>query len=311
MDKRLRWLNNLACFEVAARHQSYSKAAEELFISQAAISQQMRQLESNLNVKLFARQAKKMVLTEAGKTLFSACQRGFTELIHGLNQVEEAPLDGELTVSSTQAFCALWLVPNLFEFFSEYPGININVQGSNRIEDLRESQIDVAIRFSTSSTQLKDESLVVEKIDENAVYPVCSVKFYEKYAFKSASDFKAARLFSLAYENKVDWESWFEHANVELAANELKKIEVTSSDLALSAVLAGHGMMLASDIMVGEYVRSGELVIPLNLPHPITWKSHLVYSRNNPKQKRIAAFCDWVKAELPKEKVISDFSVQS
>ena len=304
MDKRLRWLNNLACFEVAARHQSYSKAADELYISQAAVSQQMRQLESNLNVKLFARQAKKMVLTEAGQTLFSACQKGFAELIHGLNQVEEAPLDGELTVSSTQAFCALWLVPNLFAFFRQNPGININVQGSNRIEELHESQIDVAIRFSTSSSQLKDDSLVVEKIDENAVYPVCSAAFQAQNNLNTADDFKAMRLFSLAYENKVDWESWFEHAGVETAVGKLKKTEVTSSDLALSAVLAGHGMMLASDIMVGEYVRTGELVIPLNLPHPITWKSHLVYSRNNPKQKRIAAFCEWVKAELPKQKGI-------
>ena len=87
MDKRLRWLNNLMCFEVAARHQSYSKAAEELFISQAAVSQQMRQLETNLHVKLFHREARKMRLTESGKVLLSACQRGFGEVINGLNQV--------------------------------------------------------------------------------------------------------------------------------------------------------------------------------------------------------------------------------
>lgn len=305
MDKRLRWLNNLACFEVAARHQSYSKAAEEMHISQAAVSQQMRHLERNLNVRLFRRQTRKMILTESGQTLFSACQKGFAELISGLNQVEEAPLEGELTVSSTQAFCALWLVPNLFAFFSQHPDININVQGSNRIEDLHESQVDVAIRFSTSSSQLKDDGLVVEKIDENAVYPVCSAAFLAQNNLATAHDFRTVRLFSLAYENKVDWESWFEHAGVDVPSGGLTKTEVTSSDLALSAVLAGHGMMLASDIMVGEYVKTGQLVIPLNLPHPIKWKSHLVYSRNNPKQQRIAAFCEWVKEKLPQETTVS------
>ena len=305
MDKRLRWLNNLMCFEVAARHQSYSKAAEELFISQAAVSQQMRQLETNLHVKLFHREARKMRLTESGKVLLSACQRGFGEVIDGLNQVQEAPLDGELKVSSTQAFCALWLVPHLFEFFKLHPGINVNVQGSNRIENLHDGNIDVAIRFSTSSTGLTDESLVIERIDENDVYPVCSGDYLTKNAIDDAKRMKNARLFSLAHENKVDWESWFESAGVEVSPQQLQKTEVTSSDLALSAVLAGNGIMLASDIMVGEYVRSGQLVIPLAIPHPVRWKSHLVYAKNNPKQKRIAVFCQWVKDNLVRTPGIS------
>ncbi|GEA12138.1 LysR family transcriptional regulator [Alteromonas sp. KUL49] len=118
MDKRLRWLNNLLCFEVAARHQSYSRAAQELFVSQAAVSQQMRQLEKNLGVSLFRRKARKMELTPQGHTLLQACQKGFSEVVHGLNQVQEEPIEGDLTVSSTQAFCALWLVPRLYEFFS-------------------------------------------------------------------------------------------------------------------------------------------------------------------------------------------------
>ena len=298
MDKRLRWLNNLMCFEVAARHQSYSKAAEELFISQAAVSQQMRHLDSNLHVKLFNREARKMRLTESGKVLLSACQKGFGEVINGFNQVQEAPLDGELKVSSTQAFCALWLVPHLFEFFKLHPGINVNVQGSNRIENLHEGNIDVAIRFNTSSTGLTDESLVIERLDENDVYPVCSGDYLTGNAINDAKSMKDARLFSLAYENRVDWETWFEFAGVEVTSNQLRKTEVTSSDLALSAVLAGHGIMLASEIMVGEYVRTGQLVIPLDIPHPVSWKSHLVYAKNNPKQKRIAVFCQWVKENL-------------
>ncbi|MBR9794186.1 MAG: LysR family transcriptional regulator [Gammaproteobacteria bacterium] len=305
MDKRLRWLNNLMCFEVAARHQSYSKAAEELFISQAAVSQQMRQLESNLHVKLFNREARKMRLTEPGRVLLSACQKGFAEVIDGLNQVQEAPLDGELKVSSTQAFCALWLVPHLFEFFKLHPGINVNVQGSNRIENLHDGNIDVAIRFSTSSAGLTDESLIIERIDENHVYPVCSGDYLSKNAINDAKSMLNARLFSLAYENKVDWESWFEFAGVEVYPQQLRKTEVTSSDLALSAVLAGHGIMLASDIMVGEYVRTGQLVIPLDVPHPVKWKSHLVYAKNNPRHKRIAVFCQWVKENLARTPGIS------
>lgn len=301
MDRRLRWINNLVCFEVAARHQSYSKAAEELHITQAAVSQQMRQLESNLHVRLFSRQARKMRLTEQGETLLNACQQGFRAIVEGLNQVEEAPLDGDLTVSSTQAFCALWLVPNLIDFYTQCPSININVQGSNRVEQLHDGKIDVAIRFSTSSAQLMGDDLVVEKIDENTVYPVCSPAFATQHKLHSAADFISARLFSLTNENKVNWESWFEHAGVDCSKATLSKTEVTSSDLALSAVLAGRGVMLASDIMVGEYVKSGLLSVPLDLPHPVRWKSHLVYLKHSPKQKRIAAFCHWVKKQLSEQ----------
>lgn len=303
MDKRLRWLSHLLCFEVAARHQSYSKAADELAISQAAVSQKMRQLEDYLNVKLFTRQARSMALTAQGKVLLASCQRGFADIVEGLNQVQEAPEAGALTVSSTQAFCALWLVPRLIDFYTEQSHININVLGSNRVEDLNDGKIDVAIRFSTSSTHLYKPSLVVEQIGDNPVFPVCAPSVAERLSERRTAthpkDLLSARLYSLAHENKVNWETWFEHARVDIHHVELNKTEVTSSDLALSAVLAGHGIMLASDIMVGEYLKSGQLVIPVDFPHPISWKAHLVYLKNSPKHKRIKVFCDWIKAQMP------------
>ena len=308
MDKRLRWLNNLLCFEVAARHQSYSKAAEELFISQAAVSQQMRQLESNLGVTLFMRKARKMELTEPGKTLLTSCQRGFDEIINGLNQIQEAPLEGDLTVSSTQAFCALWLVPHLHSFASQYPDVNINVFSSNRIVDFSDGYVDLAIRFSTSTTQLQHPSLIIERIAENAVFPVCSPSLLGRMPITEPKDLLGARLLGLTYEDKVNWESWFEHAGVDYSASNLKKTAYTSSDLALSAALAGQGVMLASDIMVGQHVKSGELVVPVDLPHPLRWKSHLVYSKYSAKTKRIQLFCDWIKAEMPFQSPINSLA---
>lgn len=133
---------------MAARHESYSMAADELCITQAAINQQMRQLEQNLQVKLFRRSARRMLLTSQGQVLFEACRNGFGEIITGLNKVQEELLEGSLTVSTTQAFCALWLLPNLFKFFNQYPDININTLASNKIESLHNGKIDIAIRFS-------------------------------------------------------------------------------------------------------------------------------------------------------------------
>ena len=204
MDKRLKWLNNLLCFEVAARNESYSKAAEELHISQAAVSQQMRQLEANLGISLFRRQGRKMLLTAPGRTLLASCKNGFSEIINGLNQVQEEPIEGSLTISSTQAFCALWLMPNLFAFFNLFPDINVNIQASNRIENLHDGNIDVAIRFSTSTTSLLDDTLVVEKFAEDGVIPACSPEFQSKMQLKTVKDLLNARLLSLACEEKAN-----------------------------------------------------------------------------------------------------------
>ena len=102
MDKRLNHLNALRTFESAARHQSYSKAAEELFVSQAAVSQQMRQLEQGLQAKLFLRVGRTMQLTQSGEKLFHATSQAFTTLIQGLNSIQCEGIAGDLTVTSTQ-----------------------------------------------------------------------------------------------------------------------------------------------------------------------------------------------------------------
>ena len=298
MDKRLRWLNNLLCFEVAARHQSYSKAAEELFVSQAAVSQQMRLLEENIGAALFRRQGRNMVLTSQGKTLLHACQTGFSEIVNGLNQVQEEPIQGSLTISSTQAYCALWLLPNLYDFFNIHPEININVQASNLCEDLHEGNVDVAIRFSTSTSALQKEGLVVEKIGENGVVPVCSPSFAKDKQIHSTEDLVRTRLLALPMSDKVNWETYFEHVQVDTMKKPLNKTEVSSSDLALSAALSSQGVMLASDMMIGQYIKSGQLIVPVDIPHPVRWKSHIIYLEHSPKHKRIALFCNWLKRKM-------------
>ena len=303
MDKRLKWLNNLLCFEVAARNESYSKAAEELHISQAAVSQQMRQLEANLGISLFRRQGRKMLLTAPGRTLLASCKNGFSEIINGLNQVQEEPIEGSLTISSTQAFCALWLMPNLFAFFNLFPDINVNIQASNRIENLHDGNIDVAIRFSTSTTSLLDDTLVVEKFAEDGVIPACSPEFQSKMQLKTVKDLLNARLLSLACEEKANWENYFENDKIDLSNTVLNKTTVSSSDLALSAALAGQGVLLAGEFMIRQYLNAGQLVIPVAKPHPVRWKYHFVYLKNSPKQQRIAHFCDWLKKQMTANEV--------
>lgn len=298
MDSRLKQLNALHTFEHAARHESYSKAAKDLFISQAAVSQQMRQLEDTLKVKLFFRSGHNMLLTKQGKTLFEACHQGFNLISSGIKAIQCEELAGDLTITSTQAFCSLWLMPKLYKFSLLYPEVNIRVLGSNAIEDLKKKHIDVAVRFSRNNQTVKGEGLVVEECGTISAYPVCSKTLFEMGNIKEPKDLLNFPLISLANETEITWQSWFIHAGVTNYQDHTKKIEVTSSDLALSAVLAGHGVTLAASELFSQYLFNQQLVIPFDIKHPFDWQRFILYDANSSRLKRITVFTDWLKQEL-------------
>ena len=299
MDKRLKYLNALHSFESAARHQSYSKAAEELFVSQAAISQQMRQLEQALAVKLFTRSGRNMLLTQSGEKLFHACRCGFNEIVQGLNSIQCEGVAGDLTITSTQAFCSLWLMPRIHKFSLLHPEINIKILGSNQIEDLEKKHIDLAIRFSASQLDSNNDQLYIENFGSDHAYPVIAPQLMENYQIKQPKDLLKCRLVSLANEKVATWKSWFEHAGASGYDDQHSlKTEVTSSDMALCAVIAGHGVALAASTMAAPYIKSKQLIVPFDIKHPATWQRYLAYPVNTSKKTRINIFCQWVKNEM-------------
>jgi len=298
MDKRLKYLNALRTFESAARHKSYSRAAEELYVSQAAVSQQMRQLEQALSVKLFMRSGRNMQLTESGQSLFLSTHEALNLLVKGLNGIQSEDVAGDLTITSTQAFCSLWLMPRLFKFSQLHPDVNVRILGSNQKEDLQKKQIDLGIRFGVKNKASDTDNLVMEDFGEDVVYPVCSPNLLKHMWLKSPKDLLDCTLVSLANERLVTWESWFEHAGVEGYENVTKKTEVTSSDMALSAVLSGHGVTLAASAMFSQYIPTKQLVVPFKIKHPMIWKRYFAYDPNSVKRKRIKVFIDWVRTEM-------------
>jgi LysR family glycine cleavage system transcriptional activator len=298
VDQRLKHLNALRTFESAARHESYSQAAEELFVSQAAVSQQMRQLEQALSVKLFVRTGRKMVLTPSGETLYQSTHQALNLLITGLNAIQCDDIAGDLTITSTQAFCSLWLMPRLYRFSQQHPDVNVRILGSNQKEDLQKKHIDLAIRFGVKTRVSGTDNLVMEEFGEDVVYPVCSPKLLQHIWLQSPKDLLDCTLVSLTNERVVTWKTWFEHAGVKGYENVSKKTEVTSSDMALSAILSGHGVALVASAMFSQYVHTKQLVVPFKIKHPIIWKRYLAYDPNSVKRKRIQVFIDWVRAEM-------------
>lgn len=298
MDKRLKYLNAIRTFECAARHNSYSKAAEELFVSQAAISQQMRQLEEVLGAQLFTRVGHQMQLTPSGEKLFEASHQAFAVLSNGLNSIQSEDIAGELIITSTQAFCSLWLMSRLYKFSALYPMISVKVLGSNQVEDLNKKHIDLAIRFGSRARMEKNDGLTWESFGEDVVYPVCSPILVERMRLKNPQDLFNCQLVSLANETTITWKSWFDSINVSGFSSHQKKLEVTSSDMALHSVLSGHSVTLAASGMFESYLQNKQLVIPFFNAHPHKWERHIVYDAHSVKRKRIRVFKDWLLTEM-------------
>ncbi|SFC58372.1 LysR substrate-binding domain-containing protein [Pseudoalteromonas denitrificans] len=298
MDKRLKHINALRCFESAARYQSYSKAADELFVSQAAVSQQMRQLENALDIKLFFRNGRNMQLTQSGEKLYQSIHQALGIIVKGLNSIQCEGLAGDLTITSTHAFCALWIMPRLYRFNQLHPDINIKIMGSNQIENLETQQIDLAIRFSTKPFDDTNSNLIYEYLGEDFVYPVCSPELKNHVKLNSPQDLMNCSLVCYANEKVVTWQEWFEHVAVQGYELHNQKTEVTSSDMALGAVLSGHGVALVSTALFSQYIQTQQLIVPFKIKHPVHWKKYIAFNKNSTKIKRIRVFADWIQAEM-------------
>jgi LysR family glycine cleavage system transcriptional activator len=304
MKQSLKNFNLFRSFECAARHQSYSKAASELCISQAAVSQQMRQLESNLGSKLFLRKNKEMLLTQQGQTLFEATKQAFSILQKSINEIKDEGIAGSLTVTSTQAFTALWLMPKLNKFSVQYPDIEIRVMSSCGFDDLKQQHIDLAVRFGMNVEENTDSSLTCEYFGEDPVYPVCSAELAKAQSFNKPADLLETRLVSLENPGAYDWVSWFESAGVKGADKHQHWTKVHSTDMALNAVLNGHGFTLAARYLCIDQLRTGQLEMPVNIIHPNTVKRYLVFDANSAKIKRINTFIGWLKSEMKSDSFV-------
>ena len=298
MENKLRHLNNLRSFESAGRHQSYSKAASELSISQAAVSQQMRQLEVSVGIKLFSRHGRRMELTQSGLKLHRATQQAFETLINAFSDIQCEGVEGSLTITSTPSFSSMWLMPKLHEFSTKYPGIKIRVASSNQMENLEHNHIDLAIRFSSESRDKNSEGLVYEYFGEDDVYPVCSAKLAQEMTFTTPQDILKTWLVRLEQPVPFNWESWFENAGVKTYQEHEQWTEVVSTDIAMSAVLSGHGFTLAAEYLFSQYLEMGALVIPIKIKHPLSVKRYLVFDANSAKKARLDIFMSWLKKEM-------------
>lgn len=285
-------LTALRTFEAAARSGSFKAAAEELFVTPAAVSYQVKALEAWLGTRLFERSSKGVQLTDDGERLSREAHRALLDISQSLSGLQFRPDLHALVLATTPALAASWLIPRLGDFYQSQPQINVRVETSNELVDLlRDSCVDLAIRTSSRiDPGLVSRSLMTERF---AVYAAPGLA-------EQVSQGRV-KLISLRWQIPggfaVDWATWCAAAGLDQWLSQALLREYDDEHFALNAAIAGHGFVLASNVLVADSVAKG-LLVPyrpdVSLPGP-TYIA--VCAPGRERQPPVKAFLDWLEIQ--------------
>lgn len=295
---RLPSLNALRAFDAAGRHLSFSRAAEDLHVSAAAVGQQVRVLEDYLGARLFLRNNRAIELTAAGQALLPGVSAAFEQLTHAVEGFYRRSARRPLTVSIEPSFGARWLLTRLDGFREQHPGVEIRLDATVRVVDFNREAVDLAVRYGTGDYP----DLRADHLFEERVFPVCSPRLIEgPHPLREPEDLRWHTLLHMDWnpDNPTwpDWEMWLRAAGVSgVDATAGIQFEHGSYELMLEAAEAGQGVALAGNV-VGDDLRAGKLVRPFRTSVSQTYGYFVVSPKATADSPRIATFRDWLIAE--------------
>jgi LysR family glycine cleavage system transcriptional activator len=301
MGRRLPPLNSLRAFEAAARHLSFTKAAEELHVTPAAISHQIKALEEDLGVPLFRRLNRAVLLTDAGQTCLPGLSEAFDRMAAVLERLRAQDCGGPLTVSTSPAFAAKWLVPRLERFQERCPEIDVRVSAAMRLADFAREDVDVAIRYGPG----RYPGLLAELLLTNEVVPVCAPALLEgARPLRAPQDLRHHTLLhddtptsDGAYPN---WAMWLRAAGVE-GVDASRGPRFDYAGLVLDAAAAGRGVALALSTIVAADIVAGRLVKPFAVGVPTPFAYYVVCPAVTAGRPKVEAFRGWLRAEVERD----------
>lgn len=287
-------LNAFGCFEAAGRHSNFTLAARELGITQAAVSKQIKTLETQLNTRLFERGNRAVALTSEGKKLFEAVTVGLKSIGEAVDDISRAGRAAELTITTTVAMASLWLMPYIASFRAEHPGTNIKLVASDAVLDLTEDRVDVAIRYGNGDWPHLDSAFMFGV----KFFPVCSPSYLATNPVRSIEDLKTARLLHLegpaaAYS---EWEWWFASNGVEPGKLDAQ-LSFNNYPLLVQAALSGQGIILAWGNVIDDLVDSGGLVPMIPGYTPANQSYYVVTNKRRAVREEARIFRRWLLAE--------------
>jgi DNA-binding transcriptional LysR family regulator len=292
-------LDPLLAFEAAARNLSFTKAGEELFLTQSAVSRQIQTLEAQLGIKLFERRPRALLLTEAGQSLYRVVQEILQRLHESARKLRGAAEVRAVTLTTTPGLAALWLIPRLARFTGAQPGVDVRISAGNEIVNLDRAGVDLAIRYTQS-----DQAGGARKLFGETVLPVCSPALARDRARPLAApeDLRHHVLLQLDDPRAawLDWQLWF-HA---LGIDELQpagKLHFSHYDQLIQAAVSGQGIALGRHPLVRGLLREKKLVAPFKQDVCSSRAYFLVESSAARTKPQVRAFIDWLLEETERE----------
>lgn len=294
MYKRLPPLNSLKAFESAARFLSFTKAANELFVTQAAISHQIKILEDFLGVELFKRKNRALELTEFGKAYYVDITKILHRLVEATDKLLALKSDRHLTISVPQTFGIQWLVPRLSEFNKLYPDIEVRLKGVDQDEGLLSQDIDIAIYYGRGNW----DGLQVDRLVEEKLLVLAAPKLL---AEKPIHDYQDLRNHTLLHIHTRDnWQYMADYLSCD-GLNIQQGPIFSHTFMALQAAIHAQGIVLANRILAQQELDNGNLalVFDTNLRDPKSF--YVVNHLDNSSDERIIAFRSWIIQTMNQE----------
>ena len=297
MTRRIYPLNSLRAFEASARHLSFVKAAEELYVTPAAISHQVKRLEEYLGVQLFRRLPRSLLLAETGQVLLSELREVFLRLDKAMERVLESDSRGALTISVAPMFAVKWLVPRLQRFDSLHPDIDVRMSSSLGVIDFQRDAFDAAVRLGRGQYP----GLEAVKLFDESVTPMCSPRLFEgPDTLQNPDDLQRQVLLhddSMAFDPAApNWDTWLDAAGAK-RVDASRGPHFSQPDHALQAAIDGAGVVLGWRYLAAEDISAGRLVQPFNLTLPLGSSFYLVYPEAHTVRPKIVTFRHWLMEE--------------
>lgn len=296
---RLPSLTALKAFNAAAEHLSFKKAAEQLSVTPAALSFQIRQLEETLGCELFIRRSRRVTLSDEGALIQADIRLGFEHFEQALSKLKRKTQNQVLNIACGPAFSANWLSPRLHSFLLSQPRLETRIFASLALVDLRRDEVDVAVRY----TAKRQPGCRVIKLADDYLVPMCSPELLRSNDPLRVPDDLASH--KLIHSDSCDsalkthcWRYWLACAGAKSVDGEGSSLHFDVPDHALNAAVAGAGVVMGREVLAQRYLESGQLVRPFDLRLKTELSFYAVVLEERVEEPAIAAFLSWISAEV-------------
>jgi LysR family transcriptional regulator, glycine cleavage system transcriptional activator len=292
--RKLPPLNSVRIFESAARNLSFTLAANELHITTAAVSHQIKHLEESLGAKLFVRTSRNVKLSPVGERLLPLISEGFDRIADAFSEIDEKKSANVISLTTTRSFAEKWLLPRLLKFQTRFPDILINLDASDMVVDLRAGEADLAIRYGRDP----DGGVPVLELFSDKYVAVCHASVWNGNSVPQLTDLRPRHLLASRWihqSNSPDWIKWLTLAGIDPSTFEIKWFN--EEGLAIQAMEHGQGALLCSNVLISDQLRE-RTCHQIEGPELDGMRYRMLAAPASARKKSVQNFTSWLSQEV-------------